>query len=92
MSTKKAGRAVRVPLDAKTALKFESLLRNGLVSSNVVYFADNKKLKAKGSGKIQLRPAEAARMSEELRTRLAAAGTISKADKEALDKLTKKVK
>jgi hypothetical protein len=89
---KKSAAKVTVQFDAKTALRFEQLLRNGLVESSAVDREDNLKLRLTESSPVEIDPVAAARISEELREVLFNSGIISAADKNTLDSLTKGVK
>ena len=92
MAKKKSASKVKVELDAKTALRFEQLLRNGLVLSYAVNKSENKKLRLKDDRSVEFAPATIARITEHLRDGLLASGDISEKDKRQLDKLTKKVR
>jgi len=92
VATKKQTKTTKVKLDAETVHKFESALRDGLVSSGAVMLADNTKPELKGRAKVELDPATTARLSEVLRQGLVASHSVMSSDSTKLDKLTGKVK
>jgi len=92
MATKKRQSTAKVELDAKTALRFESLLRDALVDSSVADKKENKKIPTMAAASVKLDPATIARFTEHLRNGLLASGAISEADKREVDNMTKKVK
>ena len=92
MATKKQKKKTKVTLDAATVHRFESALRDGLVSSGAVMLTENRKTKLKGRAKVELDPATTARFSEVLRHGLVASQSVMLSDSEKLDKMTGKVK
>lgn len=92
MATKKPKKTTKVKLDAATVHRFESALRDGLVSSGAVMLAENTKPKLKGRAKVELDPGTTARLSEVLRHGLVASQSVMLGESEKLDKMTGKVK
>jgi hypothetical protein len=92
VATKKQKKTAKVKLDAETVHRFESALRDGLVSSGAVMLADNTKPKLKGSAKVELDAATSARLSEVLRKGLVASQSVMSSDSDKLDKMTGKIK
>jgi hypothetical protein len=93
VATKKTKKkAAKVQLDAATVLRFESALRNGLVSSGAVMMTENKKTKLVSRGKVKMDPATAARLSEALRRGLVASQSVMMTDNQQLNRMTGKVK
>ena len=84
-------RKATVKLDAETARRFESLLREGLVDSTAVDRKENFELKVGESKEVEIDAVTVARMTEALRKGLLDSGGISANDKQALDALTKRV-
>lgn len=89
---KKQKKTAKVKLDAATVHRFESALRDGLVSSGAVMLAENTKPKLKGRAKVELDPATTARLSEVLRDGLVASQSVMLSESKKLDKMTGKVK
>jgi len=92
MATKKQKKTAKVELDAPTVHRFESALRDGLVSSGAVIAAENRRPKLKSRTKVELDPATTARLSEILRGGLVASHAVIAGESEQLDKMTGKVK
>jgi hypothetical protein len=92
VATKKQKKTAKVKLDAATVHRFESALRDGLVSSGAVMLAENTKPKLTGLAKVELDAATTARLSEVLRQGLVASHSVMSSDSKKLDKMTDKVK
>jgi hypothetical protein len=92
MATKTRKKTTKVQLDAATVHRFESALRDGLVSSGAVMMAENTKPKLKSRAKVELDPATTARLSEVLRHGLVAANARMAGEHAPLDKMTARVK
>jgi hypothetical protein len=92
VATKKQTKTAKVNLDAATVHKFESALRDGLVSSGAVMMAHNTKPKLKGGAKVELDAATTARLSEVLRKGLVASHSVMSSDNDNLDEMTGKIK
>jgi hypothetical protein len=91
MSDQDRNRKATVKLDAETARRFESLLREGLVESTAVDREENFDLKGGASEEVEIDAATVARMTEALRAGLFNSGGISADEKQALDALTNRV-